>query len=221
MQLEETAAGLQAEGCEPETPNERGCFSVRCRSRCSSARCRRFSAWGFPHSRSCQMQGSMFGAVRAVLLQSKANLNLKKCNIGEFLPRGTSGPFSFPSVLLTPLSCCSLAPEGSPAPLSRSPSSPCSVWWRSSRWCGGPGKRRVVSGAFRPPCQCRPGAPVELSLRTHEASKVKPNALIVWSTLNSPSLLKTKQVGQFYCTMVQVIIGIFISFSKMIVSTLT
>lgn len=73
MQLEGTAAGLQTEGCERGIPNERGCFSARCPSRCSSAQCRRSSASGFPHSRFCRMQGDTFGAVRDVMLQPKAN----------------------------------------------------------------------------------------------------------------------------------------------------
>lgn len=78
MQLEGTAAGLQTEGCEHGIPNEHGCFSARCPSRCSSAQCRRSSASGFPHSRFCQAQGNTFGAVRDVMLQSKANRKFKK-----------------------------------------------------------------------------------------------------------------------------------------------
>lgn len=59
MQLEGTEAGLQAEGCEPETPSGRVCFSDQCPSRRSSVQCRRFSASGFLRSQSWGMQGNI------------------------------------------------------------------------------------------------------------------------------------------------------------------
>lgn len=63
MQLGGTEAGLQAEGCEPETPGGRVCSSARCRSRRSSVRCQRFSASGFLHSQSWGIQGNSWDQV--------------------------------------------------------------------------------------------------------------------------------------------------------------
>lgn len=116
-------------------------------------------------------------------------------------------------VLLTPLSCCSLAPEGSPALWSRSPSSPCWAWWQSSQWCGGPGKTRVASGASHPLCQYRPGAPVELCLGTREANNGKPSALNTWSTPNTASLTRNKRYLNLWMPSIRCLHGSSAAFS--------
>lgn len=54
---------------------------------------------------------------------------------------------------LTWPSCCSPAAVGSPAPWCCCAASRGWAWTPSSRWCGGPGRRRGASAAGRRPCR--------------------------------------------------------------------
>lgn len=72
-QPEGTQAGLQVEGCEHGTPVARVCFSAQCLSLRSSVRCLRFSALGFPHSRSWEIKDKPIGLVSQCILQQWAH----------------------------------------------------------------------------------------------------------------------------------------------------
>lgn len=72
-QPEGTQAGLQAEGCGHGTPVARVCFSAQCLSLRSSVRCLRFSALGFPHSRSWEIQHKPIALVSQCILQQWAH----------------------------------------------------------------------------------------------------------------------------------------------------